>query len=386
MIGNQIDLYFHGGPQPTIGAAITIIMSLFLVILMGYYMWSIHRGPEGGADAMTDAAVEQQAAAPRAAAARACGSAPRAGSSTRGAGRASCRSITWLYMAWAIVPVLIAIQFSFNDSRSRTVWAGFSTKWYYGDQFNSVWHNDQLRSALYQSLKLAGADVLIATPIGVALALGPRPLARPRLGPVQLPDAVPAGDPRDRHGRVAAVGVHAPVHVHPHQHARPDPRARDLLDLLRGGDRARPVVLDRQVVRGSRGRPGRDATRGAPEGAASRCFCRPIVSSAAIVFAISIDDFVISYYLSCGARLRHGADRDLQRHPRSAAAEHQRDRHHHGRRSRCRRCVAGFMVYRIFTRGEAKTRHRRGRRPGRIRHVGIPSVGWRHYGRRSQNR
>ena len=43
MIGNQIDLYFHGGPQPTIGAAITIIMSLFLVILMGYYMWSIHR-------------------------------------------------------------------------------------------------------------------------------------------------------------------------------------------------------------------------------------------------------------------------------------------------------------------------------------------------------
>jgi len=27
MIGNQIDLYFHGGPQPTIGAAITIIVN-----------------------------------------------------------------------------------------------------------------------------------------------------------------------------------------------------------------------------------------------------------------------------------------------------------------------------------------------------------------------
>src|SRR4029077_13845665 len=70
------------------------------------------------------------------------------------------------------VPVIIAIQFSFNDSRSRTVWAGFSTKWYYGDTFNSVWHNDQLRSALYQSIKLATLDVIIATPIGVALALG----------------------------------------------------------------------------------------------------------------------------------------------------------------------------------------------------------------------
>jgi ABC-type spermidine/putrescine transport system permease subunit I len=43
MIGNQIDLYFHGGPQPTIGAAITVVLSAFLVILMGYYMWTIHR-------------------------------------------------------------------------------------------------------------------------------------------------------------------------------------------------------------------------------------------------------------------------------------------------------------------------------------------------------
>ncbi len=43
MFGNQIDLYFHGGPQPTIGAALTIILSAFLVVLMGYYMLSIHR-------------------------------------------------------------------------------------------------------------------------------------------------------------------------------------------------------------------------------------------------------------------------------------------------------------------------------------------------------
>jgi spermidine/putrescine transport system permease protein len=43
MIGNQIDLYFHGGPQPTIGAAITILLSAFLMILMLYYMLTIHR-------------------------------------------------------------------------------------------------------------------------------------------------------------------------------------------------------------------------------------------------------------------------------------------------------------------------------------------------------
>jgi putrescine transport system permease protein len=43
MIGNQIDLYFHGGPQPTIGAAITILLSAFLVVLMAYYMLTIYR-------------------------------------------------------------------------------------------------------------------------------------------------------------------------------------------------------------------------------------------------------------------------------------------------------------------------------------------------------
>lgn len=43
MIGNQIDLYFHGGPQPNIGAAITIVLSAFLVVLMAYYMVTIHR-------------------------------------------------------------------------------------------------------------------------------------------------------------------------------------------------------------------------------------------------------------------------------------------------------------------------------------------------------
>jgi spermidine/putrescine transport system permease protein len=43
MIGNQIDFYFHGSAEPTIGAAITIVLSLFLVLLMGYYMYTVHK-------------------------------------------------------------------------------------------------------------------------------------------------------------------------------------------------------------------------------------------------------------------------------------------------------------------------------------------------------
>jgi len=41
MIGNQIDIYFHGGPQPSVGAALTMILSLFLGVLMAYYMWTV---------------------------------------------------------------------------------------------------------------------------------------------------------------------------------------------------------------------------------------------------------------------------------------------------------------------------------------------------------
>ena len=43
MVGNQIDLYFHYTSQPTIGAALTLILSVFLVVLMGYYMVTVAR-------------------------------------------------------------------------------------------------------------------------------------------------------------------------------------------------------------------------------------------------------------------------------------------------------------------------------------------------------
>ena len=43
LLGNQIDLYFHQTGQPTIGAAITVLLAAFLTVLMAYYLWSIHR-------------------------------------------------------------------------------------------------------------------------------------------------------------------------------------------------------------------------------------------------------------------------------------------------------------------------------------------------------
>jgi spermidine/putrescine transport system permease protein len=78
----------------------------------------------------------------------------------------------WIFLAWAIVPVGIAVLFSFNAGRSRSSWQGFSLRWYVSDPEQSVLNDPLLHSAVLQSLKLAALTMAIATPIGVALALG----------------------------------------------------------------------------------------------------------------------------------------------------------------------------------------------------------------------
>ena len=80
-------------------------------------------------------------------------------------------SFTWLYILWSLLPVLIAVQFSFNDGRSRSTWQGFSTQWYCCAE-GSVGEDPSLLLALQNSLILATATVLVATPLGVMLAMG----------------------------------------------------------------------------------------------------------------------------------------------------------------------------------------------------------------------
>ncbi len=80
--------------------------------------------------------------------------------------------VTVLYLAWSLLPVLIAVMFSFNDGRSRTNWQGFSFRWYWGDQTRSVWHDAALHTALLQTLKLGVITTLITIPLGVLFAIG----------------------------------------------------------------------------------------------------------------------------------------------------------------------------------------------------------------------
>jgi spermidine/putrescine transport system permease protein len=207
---------------------------------------------------------------------------------------------TWGYIAWSIVPVLIAIQFSFNASRSRTIWDHFSTRWYWGDPVDSVWHDPSLRHALGQSFKLAGIDVLVATPIGVLLALG---LARWRgrgAGSANFLMLFPLVTPEIVMGvALLLMFTHILTFIH----------TSTLAQAL--GHITFSISYVVVIVRGRLFSIGREYEEAAADLGASPSVALlrvllplltpAIVASAAIAFALSIDDFVISYWLSCGA-------------------------------------------------------------------------------------
>jgi spermidine/putrescine transport system permease protein len=80
--------------------------------------------------------------------------------------------ITIAYVAWSLLPVLVAVLFSFNAGRSRTSWQGFSLRWYVSDPERSVWHDPSLHTALVHTLRLGVLVTLVTIPLGVLLALG----------------------------------------------------------------------------------------------------------------------------------------------------------------------------------------------------------------------
>jgi spermidine/putrescine transport system permease protein len=75
------------------------------------------------------------------------------------------------YVVWTLVPVMTAALFSFNSTRSISIWSGFSLRWYITDPNESVLHDPDLRHAVLQSLKLATGAVIISVPIGLGFAL-----------------------------------------------------------------------------------------------------------------------------------------------------------------------------------------------------------------------
>ena len=175
---------------------------------------------------------------------------------------------------------------------------GWSLRWYTGDPDLSVLHDTELSSALLQSLRLAAIAVLVTVPLGLALAIG---LTRWRgrgagtsrgisLATLVTPEIVmgtalllvfvhlltfiPLGTPAQAIGHITFSLVFVLIIVRARLLAI-GPSTRRRRDL--GASRIQAVRL-----------------------ALLPMLVPAIVASGIIVFAISMDDFVISAFLSSG--------------------------------------------------------------------------------------
>ena len=71
-----------------------------------------------------------------------------------------------------MLPVVIAVIFSFNSGRSRSSWQGFGMTWWSASPTDSILHDGELRAAMLQSFKLSILTVIIAVPLGTLFAIG----------------------------------------------------------------------------------------------------------------------------------------------------------------------------------------------------------------------
>jgi spermidine/putrescine transport system permease protein len=209
-------------------------------------------------------------------------------------------AITWIYIFWSLVPVLLAIRFAFNSGRSRTSLQGWSLRWFWEDPTLSVFHDPTLQSALEHSLVLAVIVMAVATPLGTALALGMRRWRGPGSGTANIVLLLPLVTPE----LVFAVGMFLLFTT-----------AFGFIGLGTTAQAIGQVTFTLSwvvlIVRGRLATIGRDVEEAAadlgapPMHVVGRVLVPLLVpamlASLLVSFALSIDDFVVSQYLASGA-------------------------------------------------------------------------------------
>lgn len=187
------------------------------------------------------------------------------------------------------IPIIVLVLFSFNSSEIPFVWEGFSLKWYY-----ALWQSSDIWQALQNSLIVAFSTVFLSLLMGILFVFyGTRTflgkffimfyasLATPEIvlavGLLSLLSffSVPLGLP-------ALIAGHTLIglgYVVPILHAR-------------------YMELDKRYLEAA-------LDLGATEGLALRKVMVPllmpaIMASALLVFVLSLDDFIISFFCSGG--------------------------------------------------------------------------------------
>ena len=73
----------------------------------------------------------------------------------------------FLIFLFLYAPIFVLMVFSFNDSKSRATWHGFTFKWYH-----RLFENNDILSAFYSTMLIAAISSVIATILGTMAAVG----------------------------------------------------------------------------------------------------------------------------------------------------------------------------------------------------------------------
>ena len=207
--------------------------------------------------------------------------------------------ITAMYVLWSVVPVLLAIAFAFNAGRSRTTWQGFSFRWFTGAT-GSVFHDPELQGALKHTLILAVICVGLAVPLGVALALGLQRWRGPGGGTINTVMLLPLVTPEIVMGvallllflRVfPGIGLGTPAQAI----GQVTFTLSYVVVIVRG--RLTSIGREYEEAAADLGAPPRDQLFRV----VLPLLAPAIIAGAAVAFALSIDDFVVTQYLSSDA-------------------------------------------------------------------------------------
>ncbi len=81
------------------------------------------------------------------------------------------KSLKRIYLAiiflFLYLPILVLVVLSFNNSKSRVLWGGFTLKWY-----ASCFTNETIMNAFFTTMKVTLAAAVISTIIGTLAAIG----------------------------------------------------------------------------------------------------------------------------------------------------------------------------------------------------------------------
>ena len=199
-------------------------------------------------------------------------------------------TMTVVVFGFLYIPLVFVVAYSFNSNRVVTVWKGFSLEWY-----ADVLGNDDIQRAVINSLRVASISTVLSVLFATGLAIGLLRMARAGstfawsliMAPLVIPEIVFAIGTLALFVQIRfPLGVDAITLAHT---AFCIPFA--LLPI-----RARLRTVDLAVYEAA-------ADLGANEWVIFRRITLPllapgIVAGALLAFIISLDDFIVSYFLA----------------------------------------------------------------------------------------